>query len=92
MLSPGAWRSKDRPPSPIPWFVIGFVLMAVARTIGVLPPWLPTPLRTVATMLTVLSMAALGLAVDVRAGLVHVAGPRHRLRHYRGAARRSCFG
>ncbi len=57
----------------IPWFVIGFVLMGVARTIGLLPPWLPTPLRTVATLLTVLSMAALGLAVDVRA-LLHVGG------------------
>jgi uncharacterized integral membrane protein (TIGR00698 family) len=51
----------------IPWFVIGFVLMAVARSTGLLPSWLPVPLRTVATMLTVLSMAALGLAVDVRA-------------------------
>lgn len=57
----------------VPWFVVGFVLMAVARTIGALPPWLPTPLRTVATMLTVLAMAALGLAVDVRS-LVRVGG------------------
>src|SRR5262249_27431129 len=57
----------------IPWFVIGFVLMGVARTAGLLPAWLPVPLRAVATMLTVLSMAALGLAVDVRA-LARVGG------------------
>ncbi|HXB25414.1 MAG TPA: ATP-dependent 6-phosphofructokinase [Gemmatimonadaceae bacterium] len=57
----------------VPWFVVGFVLMGVARTAGLLPAWLPVPLRTVATMLTVLSMAALGLAVDVRA-LARVGG------------------
>jgi uncharacterized membrane protein YadS len=57
----------------VPWFIIGFVAMGVARTAGLLPAWLPVPLRTVATMLTVLSMAALGLAVDARS-LVRVGG------------------
>jgi uncharacterized integral membrane protein (TIGR00698 family) len=57
----------------VPWFIIGFVLMGVARTAGVLPAWLPVPLRTAATALTVLSMAALGLAVDMKS-LVRVGG------------------
>jgi uncharacterized integral membrane protein (TIGR00698 family) len=57
----------------VPWFVIGFLAMGIARTAGLLPSWLPAPLRTVATALTVLSMAALGLAVDARA-LVRVGG------------------
>jgi uncharacterized integral membrane protein (TIGR00698 family) len=51
----------------VPWFIIGFVLAAVARSVGVVPVSLAAPLREVATQLTVLSMAALGLAVDVRA-------------------------
>jgi uncharacterized integral membrane protein (TIGR00698 family) len=51
----------------VPWFIIGFVLAAVARTVGVIPASLAMPLREIATELTVLSMAALGLAVDVRA-------------------------
>jgi uncharacterized integral membrane protein (TIGR00698 family) len=50
----------------VPWFIVGFLLMGIARTVGLLPAWLPVPLRTAATALTVLSMAALGLAVDAR--------------------------
>ncbi len=57
----------------VPWFLIGFVVMAVARSAQLLPAWLPAPLRTAATGLTVLSMAALGLAVDARS-LVRVGG------------------
>jgi uncharacterized integral membrane protein (TIGR00698 family) len=51
----------------VPWFIVGFVLAAVARTTGVVPASLVGPVRLVATDLTVLAMAALGLAVDVRA-------------------------
>jgi uncharacterized integral membrane protein (TIGR00698 family) len=51
----------------VPWFIVGFVLAGVARTAGLVPASLAVPLRDVATELTVLSMAALGLAVDVRA-------------------------
>jgi uncharacterized integral membrane protein (TIGR00698 family) len=57
----------------VPWFITGFVLAAVARTTGIVPATLAVPLRQVATELTVLSMAALGLAVDVRA-LARVGG------------------
>jgi uncharacterized integral membrane protein (TIGR00698 family) len=62
-------QRRDRPALGrlVPWFIIGFVLAAVARTTGVVPASLTAPIRDVATGLTVLSMAALGLAVDVRA-------------------------
>ncbi|HWZ59754.1 MAG TPA: putative sulfate exporter family transporter [Gemmatimonadaceae bacterium] len=62
-------QRRDRPALSrlVPWFIIGFVLAAVARTTGVVPASLTAPIRDVATALTVLSMAALGLAVDVRA-------------------------
>jgi uncharacterized integral membrane protein (TIGR00698 family) len=68
----GAGGPGPRSPRPsigrlVPWFIIGFVLAGVARTIGVVHASLAVPLRDVATELTVLSMAALGLAVDVRA-------------------------
>ena len=58
----------------VPWFVIGFVLMALARSLGLIPDTLLPPLGLVATALTVLAMAALGLGVDVRA--VAAAGAR----------------
>ncbi|MBP0443347.1 putative sulfate exporter family transporter [Roseomonas sp. SSH11] len=50
----------------VPWFIIGFLGMAVLRTLGLLPQALLGPIAMLATALTILSMAALGLGVDVR--------------------------
>lgn len=47
-----------------PWFIIGFVLMVIARSVGLAPPALVAPAGTTASVLTVISMAALGLGVD----------------------------
>lgn len=58
----------------VPWFVIGFVVMAVARSGGIIPDMLLAPLGLTATALTVLAMAGLGLGVDVRS--VAAAGAR----------------
>lgn len=58
----------------VPWFVIGFVLFAIARSLGLIPEALLPPIATVATALMVVAMAALGLGVDVRA--VAAAGAR----------------
>ncbi len=58
----------------VPWFVIGFVLLALARSLGLIPELLLQPVATAAMALTVLAMAALGLGVDLR-GLA-AAGPR----------------
>jgi uncharacterized membrane protein YadS len=50
----------------VPWFVIGFVLMVALRSANLIPAaWLPA-IGAAATLLTVISMAALGLGVDVR--------------------------
>ena len=50
----------------VPWFVVGFVVLAVMRSFGILPGEWATPLLKTASLLTLISMAALGLGVDVR--------------------------
>lgn len=50
----------------VPWFVIGFVILAMLRSFGVLPAELAAPLLKIASLLTLVAMAALGLGVDVR--------------------------
>jgi uncharacterized integral membrane protein (TIGR00698 family) len=50
----------------VPWFIIGFLALALARSLGLIPQDLLKPLRTTAAILTTLAMAALGLGVDVR--------------------------
>jgi uncharacterized integral membrane protein (TIGR00698 family) len=58
----------------VPWFIIGFLLVAAVRSLGVIPqPFVP-PLAATAAVLTTVSMAALGLGVDVR--IVAKAGAR----------------
>lgn len=50
----------------VPWFIVGFLLVAVIRSLGLVPDGLLKPLATTAAVLTTISMAALGLGVDVR--------------------------
>jgi uncharacterized integral membrane protein (TIGR00698 family) len=50
----------------IPWFVIGFIVFAILRSSGLIPTAAVAPITTIATFLTVLAMAALGLQVDIR--------------------------
>jgi len=50
----------------VPWFVIGFLVMALARSVGIIPDFLIPPIGLAASALTVLAMAGLGLGVDVR--------------------------
>jgi uncharacterized integral membrane protein (TIGR00698 family) len=58
----------------VPWFIIGFLAMAALRTAGLIPEILLPALSTLAKLLTIISMAALGLGVDIRT--VAKAGPR----------------
>jgi uncharacterized integral membrane protein (TIGR00698 family) len=51
----------------IPWFIVGFLLMLVARSLDLIPAAVLPVLAQTATVLTVLSMAALGLSTDARA-------------------------
>ena len=51
----------------VPWFIVGFLLLGALRSLGLLPAAVLAPAAAAASALTVLSMAALGLGVDVRA-------------------------
>ena len=50
----------------VPWFIVGFLIVLALRSSGLIPPSLLLPIATVANLLTTVSMAALGLGVDVR--------------------------
>ncbi len=58
----------------VPWFIIGFLALALLRSLDLVPHPALVPIATVSNLLTVVSMAALGLGVDVRT--VAKAGPR----------------
>lgn len=57
-----------------PWFILVFLVLAGARSAGLTPAWALAPASAAAGGLTVVSMAALGLGVDIRA--LAGAGPR----------------
>lgn len=62
-------RSDGRRPSVrhlVPWFIVGFLLLMTLRSFGLIPPSILSPTASLASFLTVISMAALGLGVDVR--------------------------
>ena len=50
----------------VPWFILGFLALSVLRSLDIVPAMMIGPLTTITTFLTVVSMAALGLGVDVR--------------------------
>jgi uncharacterized integral membrane protein (TIGR00698 family) len=50
----------------VPWFIVGFLVLAAFRSFGVFPNAAVAPLLKAATLLTIVSMAALGLGVDLR--------------------------
>ena len=50
----------------VPWFIIGFIVLAVLRSTDVIPAGVAAPVRDLSRLLTIVAMAALGLGVDVR--------------------------
>jgi uncharacterized integral membrane protein (TIGR00698 family) len=50
----------------VPWFIVGFLALLVLRSLGLIPPLLLAPTKTAAAILTTISMAGLGLGVDIR--------------------------
>ncbi|SDN53727.1 conserved hypothetical integral membrane protein [Methylobacterium phyllostachyos] len=50
----------------VPWFILGFLALASLRSLGLIPDGAVAPLARIAGFLTIVSMAALGLGVDVR--------------------------
>jgi len=50
----------------LPWFILGFLGLAALRSLNVLPPVLLGPMAATASLLTIISMAALGLGTDLK--------------------------
>jgi uncharacterized integral membrane protein (TIGR00698 family) len=50
----------------VPWFIIGFVIVAALRSTGLFSASTIEAIRVVATALTIVAMAGLGLGVDLR--------------------------
>jgi uncharacterized integral membrane protein (TIGR00698 family) len=50
----------------VPWFILAFVLMIMARSFGLIPNMLLGPMAQISSLLTIMAMAALGLSVDIR--------------------------
>lgn len=55
----------------VPWFIVGFLALAVARSAGAVPPPVQGPVQRATTALMVLAMAGLGLGVEIR-GIAHM--------------------
>lgn len=51
----------------VPWFIVGFIVLAVLRSTGIIPVAVAAPVRELSRLLTIVAMAALGLGVDIRA-------------------------
>ncbi len=65
--APAGMSSMPRPGSYLPWFVTAFLVAAALQTAGLVPAPATAIARSVSHWATVMSMAALGLAVDVAA-------------------------
>ena len=68
-VTAGARRGPGRLPLSrlVPWFIVGFLVLAGLRSAAVIPQATLAPVADVANLLTVISMAALGLGTDLRA-------------------------
>jgi len=75
-VSAGARTMRSRLPVRhlVPWFIIGFLLLTGLRSADAIPTAALVPMSKAANLLTVFSMAALGLGVDGRS--VAYAGAR----------------
>ena len=62
------FRSQEKPKwhELLPWFILGFLLLLGLRSGGFIPTVMLLPLKNIAALLTTISMAALGLGVDIR--------------------------
>lgn len=51
----------------LPWFIVGFLAMIGLRSLNLIPQAFLPPIAATSSLLTVISMAALGLQTDIRA-------------------------
>lgn len=65
-MGPCQHARRPAPGQIVPWFIIGFGLLVGGRSLGVVPTVIVAPMAQAAGYLTVVSMAALGLGVDMR--------------------------
>ena len=71
LLAPRLQGSRARARGPrlhelVPWFIVGFLALLALRSAGLIPAAALPGVKSAATLLTTVSMAALGLGVDVR--------------------------
>ena len=52
--------------APMPWFVLGFIALAVLNSVITVPAEVKAPIATVTTFLLSMALAAMGLETDVR--------------------------
>ena len=69
-----ASRGAARPKLPIPWFAIGFLVLALINSAGVIAPDVLQTLRSVDIFAMTMAMTALG--IETRFGQLRKAGPR----------------
>lgn len=50
----------------VPWFIIGFLILLAARSLGLIPAAVAQPAGTASSLLTVVAMAGLGLQTNLR--------------------------
>lgn len=67
-VAAGGRPAPVRPPlhKLVPWFIIGFLALAALRSAALIPTATLGPIAATTTLLTVVSMAALGLGTDLR--------------------------
>jgi uncharacterized integral membrane protein (TIGR00698 family) len=87
----GIHTNKSRPDwqELVPWFITGFLVVLIVRSLGLVPQVALPPITHIAATLTTIAMAALGLGVDIR--VVAKSGVRVTLAALRGAARHGRF-
>lgn len=69
VLSLVSGRAEGRRPAfhrLVPWFILGFLAMLLARSFGLIDAELAGRMARAASVLTILSMAALGLGIDLK--------------------------
>jgi len=59
-------RQKPKLSALVPWFILGFLALLLARSLGLIPLGWLAPLKAAAALLTTIAMAGLGLGVDIR--------------------------
>lgn len=65
-VTPGMAKPKLSLGKMVPWFILGFLGLAALRSANLIPDQTLAPIALVANLLTVISMAALGLGTNLR--------------------------